>query len=274
VLLAAACVPLPPSTPIAHTQPPGIHHHMRDSLRHFLAEFVGTFALVFVGGAAIMSAQGTNSAAPLLTVALAHGLILSIMVSALMRVSGHFNPAVTVGILVARRIEPMMAALYIVAQLIGAMAAAYALKLLFPAALFAATQGGGQSISLDVTGTQAFFLEMIATFFLVFVVFGTAVDPKSPNVGGFAIGLTVAADIMAIGPLTGASMNPARSFGPAVASGVYAGQGIYWTAPMLGGILAAVLYDVFFLRRGVEPLDHGEIDPEPVTKPRERPAKA
>jgi MIP family channel proteins len=242
---------------------------MRDSLRHFVAEFVGTFALVFVGGAAIMSAQGTNSAAPLVMVALAHGLILAVMVSALMRISGHFNPAVTVGFLVTRRIEPMMAALYVVAQLLGAMAAAYALKGLFPAALFAATQGGGQAISLDVSGTQAFFLEAIATFFLVFVVYGTAVDPKAPNVGGFGIGLTVAADILAIGPLTGGSMNPARSFGPAVASGVFAGQGIYWTAPMVGAIVAAVLYDQLFLRRGVEPLAHGAVDPEQVP-PRRR----
>jgi MIP family channel proteins len=233
---------------------------MRDSLRHFVAEFVGTFALVFVGGAAIMS-SGANNPAALLQVALAHGLILALMVSALMRISGHFNPAVTIGILVARRIEPTMAALYIVAQLLGAMVAAYALKFTFPAALFAATQGGGQSISMDITGTQAFVLEAIATFFLVFVVFGTAVDPRGPKVGGFAIGLTVAADILAIGPLTGASMNPARSFGPAVASGVYVGQGIYWTATIVGGIIAGLLYDTLFLRSGPEPVDHGELDP-------------
>ena len=233
---------------------------MRDSLRHFVAEFIGTFALVFVGGAAIMSAQGTNSAAGLVQVALAHGLILAVMVSALMRISGHFNPAVTVGFLVTRRIEAAMAGLYVIAQLVGAMAAAYALKGLFPAALFAATQGGGQSISLDVTWAQAFFLEAIATFFLVFVIFGTAVDDRGPKVGGFAIGLTIAADILAIGPLTGASMNPARSFGPAVASGVYTAQGIYWLAPLVGGVVAAILYDQLFLRRGVEPGDHGAIE--------------
>ena len=154
-----------------------------------------------------------------------------------------------------------MAGLYIVAQLLGAMVAAYALKATFPAELFAATQGGGQSISMDIHGYQAFVLEAIATFFLVFVVFGTAVDPRGPKVGGFAIGLTVAADIIAIGPLTGASMNPARSFGPAVASGIFVGQGIYWTAPILGGIVAALVYDTLFLRSGPEPLDHGELDP-------------
>ena len=239
---------------------------MRDALRHFVSEFIGTFALVFVGGASIISAAGMQGGAPLLQVALAHGLILALMVSALMRISGHFNPAVTLGFLVTRRIEAGMAGLYIVAQLIGAMAAAYALKGLVPAELFNGTHGGGQAISIDITFTQAFFLEAIATFFLVFVIFGTAVDERGPKVGGFAIGLTVAADILAIGPLTGGSMNPARSFGPAVASGVYTAQFIYWIAPIVGGIVAAVLYDQLFLRRGVEPIDHGAVEPDVVAK--------
>ena len=240
---------------------------MRDSLRHFVAEFVGIFALVFVGSGAIMMTKQTGSSAGLLEVAVAHGLILAIMVTALMRISGHFNPAVTLGFLVTRRIEPMMAGLYIVAQLIGAMAAAYALKLLFPPELFAATHGGGQSIALSITWGQAFGLEAIATFFLVFVIFGTAVDPQAPKVGGFAIGLTIAADILAIGPLTGASMNPARSFGPAVAYNSYFGQWIYWAGPILGGVIAALLYDKLFLPRAAEPLDHGAVKPAgPATK--------
>lgn len=240
---------------------------MRDSLRHFVAEFVGTFALVFVGGAAIMSANASNNATALLQIALAHGLILGVMVSALMRISGHFNPAVTIGFLFTRRIEANMAGLYIVAQLLGAMVAAYALKGTFPAAVFAATQGGGQSISPDITGIQAFVLEAIATFFLVFVIFATAVDQRGPKVGGFAIGLTLTASIIAIGPFTGASLNPARSFGPAVASGVYVGQFYYWVAPITGAVLAALLYDTLFLRSGPEPLDHGELDPLASDKP-------
>jgi glycerol uptake facilitator-like aquaporin len=104
-------------------------------------------------------------------------------------------------------------------------------------------------------------LEFIATFFLVFVVFGTAVDPRAPKVGGFAIGLTVAADILAIGPLTGASMNPARSFGPAVASGVFEGQAVYWIGPLLGGIAAALLYEALFIPHVTEPVDHGPVRP-------------
>ena len=178
---------------------------MRDSFRHFVAEFVGTFGLVFVGGGAIMVTDMAHIPNALLDVAFAHGLILALMVTATMRISGHLNPAVTLGFLVARRIEPVMAGVYVVAQVLAAMIAAYALKALFPATVTAAgSRLGGQSISLDITFGQAVALEAIATFFLVFVVFGTAVDPKAPRVGGFAIGLTVAADILAIGPLTGA----------------------------------------------------------------------
>jgi aquaporin Z len=235
---------------------------MRDSLRHFVSEFIGTFALVFVGGAAIMVVSQSNSASGLLQIALAHGLVLAVFISALMRISGHFNPAVTFGFLVARRIDPMMAGLYMVAQLLGAVLAAYLLKATFPAEVFAATRGGGQAISLDVTATQAWILEAVATFFLTFVVFGTAVDPKGPNViAGLAIGLVVTLDILAIGPLTGASMNPARSFGPALVTGIYEGQFVYWTAPIIGSIVAALLYETLYIPRGREPVEHGAIEP-------------
>jgi len=234
---------------------------MRDAWRHFAAEFIGTFALVFVGSGAIMTAKASQSSAGLVEVALAHGIILAVMVSALMRISGHFNPAVTLGFLVTSRIEAMMAALYIVAQVLGAVIAAYALKATFPEVVFVATRGGGQTIALDITGVQAFALEAIATFFLVFVIFGTAVDLRGPKIGGLAIGLTIAADILAIGPMTGASMNPARSFGPAVASGVYEAQLLYWFAPITGGLIAALLYEFLFMRRGREPVDHGELKP-------------
>ncbi len=238
---------------------------MRDSWRHFVAEFIGTYALVFVGGAAIMIAKDTASPAGLLEIALAHGLILAVMVSALMRISGHFNPAITIGFLAARRIEPMMAGVYIVAQVIGAIVAAYTLKFTFPYTLFEVTRGGGQSLALQVSGPQGFVLEFVATFFLALVVFGTAVDSKAPNIGGLAIGLTLSAGILAIGPLTGGSMNPARSFGPAVASGVYEAQLIYWIAPIAGAVAASLLYEYLFIRRDVEPADHGTLSPAATT---------
>lgn len=234
---------------------------MRDSWRHFVAEFIGTFALVFVGSGAIMATRISQSSAALVEVALAHGLVLAVMVSALMRISGHFNPAVTLGMLATRRIEVMMAALYVVAQVLGAVAAGYALKASFPDAVFVATRGGGQTVALDITGGQAFMLEAIATFFLVFVIFGTVVDSRGPKLGGLTVGFVVAADILAIGPLTGASMNPARSFGPAVASGVYEAQLLYWAAPIAGGLIAALLYEYLFMKRGREPVDHGELKP-------------
>ena len=232
---------------------------MRHAMRHFVAEFIGIFALVFVGGGAIMSAR--TGGMGLVEVAIAHGLILAVMVTATMRISGHLNPAVTLGFLATRRIEPVMAGVYIVGQLLGAMAAAYALKGVMPEQLFDVTRGGGQSVSSAVSTGQAIAVEMIATFFLVFAVFGTAVDPKAPKVGGFAIGLTLTAAILAIGPLTGASLNPARSFGPAVASGIFEGHLIYWIGPIFGGVIAALLYDYLFLPRDAEPVDHGTVRP-------------
>lgn len=234
---------------------------MRDSMRHFVAEFIGTFALVFIGGAAIMAAAATQLPGGLIAVAFAHGIILAVLVSATMRISGHLNPSITIGFLAARRIEPIMAAVYIAAQITGAILAAYALKALLPEALTSATRLGGQSISLDITAGQAIGLEAIATFFLSFVIFGTAVDPRAPRIGGLAIGLTITADILAIGPFTGASMNPARSFGPAVASGIFEGQAVYWIGPILGAVAAALIYDTLFIRREREPVDHGAVRP-------------
>lgn len=234
---------------------------MKDAWRHFAAEFIGTFALVFIGGGAIITSSISSGPGVVLNIAVAHGLILALLVSATMRISGHLNPAVTAGFLVTRRIDPMMAVVYWIAQLLGATVAAYALKGLYPASVAMATRLGGQSISNDVTLLQAIVLEAIATFFLVFVVFGTAVDPKAPKVGGFAIGLTVTADILAIGPLTGASMNPARSFGPAIVTRIFEGQAAYWIGPLVGGVAAALLYDRLFLPREIEPADHGTIRP-------------
>ena len=234
---------------------------MRDSVRHFLSEFIGTFALTFVGSAAIM--QATMNDANVVAIALAPGLILAVFVSAFMHVGAHFNPAVTLGMLVVRRIEPFMAGLYVVAQVAGATAAALALKFAFPAALFAATRGGGQSVSLDVTSGQAFLLEMTGTMFLMWAVFGTAVDHRAPRIGGIGIGLTMTANILAFGSLTGASVNPARSFGPAFASGIYEAQGIYWLAPITGAVIAALIYQKLLLTDEAEPADHGAIGSQP-----------
>lgn len=239
---------------------------MRDSLRHFTAEFIGTFALVFVAGAAVMQTKNPGVGSGLLEVALAQAIILAVLVSATMRVSGHLNPAVTIGFLATRRIEPMMAGIYILGQLLGGVLAAYALRGLFPEMLFNMTHGGSTSLAIDVGFGQGVTLEAIATFFLVFAVFGTAVDPAAPKIGGLAIGLTIGADILAIGPLTGGSMNPARSFGPAVASNFFEGHLVYWIGPIIGAVAAALLYDWLFLPRGDEPVDHGAVRPKAAPK--------
>lgn len=238
---------------------------MRHALRHFVAEFIGTFALVFIGTLSIMVAQGTNAppSVALLMVALANGMVMGVMVTSLMRVSGHFNPAITAGFIIARRIEGYTAGIYLAGQLLGAVSASFVVKMLVPIGLFTTARGGGQIVALGITGAQAFGLELIATFFLVWVVFGTAVDQKAPRVGGIAIGLAVTMGMLAIGPLTGGSMNPARSLGPAIATGILEGQVIFWTAPIVGGLLAGLLYDQLFLRRSVEPLEHGALEPVP-----------
>jgi MIP family channel proteins len=220
------------------------------TLQHFYSEFLGTFALVFIGGGAIVMAAKNNGT--ILDIALAHGLVLGIMVSAFKRIAAHFNPAVTIAFLFARRITPSMAGIHLIAQLLGAIVAAFAVKYLVPADWYALSVGATQAIAVNITGTQAFVLEAMATFFLMTAIYGTCVDGRAPNVGGFAVGLTIAFDILAIGPLTGGSMNPARSFGPALAYGTFEAQAIYWAAPILGAIVAAQFYEHFILKADKE----------------------
>ena len=210
--------------------------------REFVAEFLGTFALTFIGGAAIMQTRNVDAGAGLVEVALAHGLIYAAMVSALMKVSGNFNPAVSIGLLVTGRISPLQSVTFLGGQVTGAVLAALSLKSLFPAALWEATRGTRQMVSLDVSTGQAFALEAIATAFLMTAVMGTLNDTKGPKLGGLAVGLVVTVNMLAIGPLTGASMNPARTIGPMLVTGVYEGLALYLTAPIVGAVVAALLY--------------------------------
>jgi MIP family channel proteins len=232
---------------------------MKDAWRHFIAEFVGLFMLTFIGGGAIISATNASNGVGLIGVALAHGLALFVAVSATMRISGHINPAVTLGILAARRIDPMMAAVYICAQLLGSVFAVLALKAFVPPDQFLAAHGTIQEIASTVTTGQAVALEAVATFFLTFAVFGTAIDPRGPKIGGLAVGLVITMDILAIGPLTGGSMNPARSFGPAFVTGNWYGQFVYWVGPIIGSVVAALLYEYVLMHHPTEPFDHGEL---------------
>lgn len=211
-----------------------------------IAEAIGTFLFFFVGAGAVvlgdyLAAQG-GSGPGLLGVALAHGLALAVLASALGPVSGaHFNPAVTLAIWIMGKIEPMAAATYVVAQLIGAAAAGFALKVVF-ADSWQASNIGTPALGAGITPVLGIGIEVILTALLVLAVIGTAVDPRAPKIGGLAIGLAVAADILVGGPLTGAAMNPARWFGPAVAAGAYADWYVWWIGPLVGAALAALVY--------------------------------
>ncbi|HEX6465084.1 MAG TPA: aquaporin, partial [Vicinamibacterales bacterium] len=197
----------------------------------------------------------------LVAIALAHGLALSIAVSNFGGISGaHVNPAVTMGMLVTRRIKPVLAILYIVAQLVGATIAAYTCRQVFPAeAVNSAMLGIPLPAPWAGTGT-VFCMELVLTFLLITSVFGTAVDDrgKTVKIGGFGIGLTVAFDILAGGPITGASMNPARSFGPALVMGHWQWHWLYWLAPIAGGVMAALFYDKLLLAAPDTPPVHEE----------------
>jgi len=212
-----------------------------DAFRRCAAEFVGIFALTFIGAGSIM-ASGNN----LLAVAAAHGLILAIMVSAVGHISGaHFNPAITFGFLITGRIVPLLAVFYWVAQFAGATLAALFLRWIFPDLAVDAAKLGAPALSPAIAVAPGLVLEVIMTFFLAWVVFATATDPRGAfqQIAGFAIGLTVAADILMGGPLTGAAMNPARAFGPALVSGQWVAHAVYWVGPILGGVVAALLWE-------------------------------
>ena len=211
-----------------------------------IAEAVGTFLFFFVGAGSVvlgdyLAANG-GTGPGLLGVALAHGLALAVLVSALGAVSGgHFNPAVTFGVWIMGRITPMRAVLYVVAQLVGGLAAGLALKIVFADA-WQASNIGTPALGASITPAIGIGIEAVLTAFLVLAVIGTAVDARAPKIGGLAIGLAVAADILVGGPLTGAAMNPARWFGPAVAAGAYADWYVWWIGPAIGAAAAALIY--------------------------------
>ena len=233
--------------------------------RRAAAEFVGTFTLVFVGVAAIAVA----AAGGLTGVALAHGLAIAVMVSAVGHISGgHFNPAVTLGFVVTRRIDPLLAGVYFATQMIAATAAALLLRWLLPEGR-AAVEAGTPALGSGVGAFEGMVLEAILTFFLVWVVFATAVDPRGTfkSIAGLAIGLTITLDILAAGPLTGAAMNPARAFGPELVGGSWSDAWVWYLGPALGGAAAALAYEWLYLRplapEPVGPPETGVLEPRP-----------
>jgi MIP family channel proteins len=241
---------------------------MTKLVRGSFAEFIGTFALVFFGaGSIILTQEALGGAGSLVTVALAHGLVLTVFVSACMYVSGaQFNPAVSVGVVIAGKQDVKTAAAYIASQLVAAACAAGLLLFLVGEDLarnesvkLGATLGrfssGEHANPVGVVG-----LEIIQTFALMFCILAAVVDERAHKLGGFCVGLTVATGILAFGPLTGSSMNPARSFGPAL-YGYWDMHWAYWVAPMIGACLAAGVYRYVWIERAtgkVPPLHEGD----------------
>jgi len=208
-----------------------------------IAEFIGTFALIFIGVGAI-AANFLNGGDPGLTgIALAHGLTIAVMVSATAAISGgHLNPAVTIALFFAQKIDAVNTIGYIIAQCLGALAAAFMIALCVPQVALNEIGMGTPALTEGVSVGMGLLTEIILTFFLVFVVYGTAVDKRAPKMGGLFIGLTVTLDILMGGPITGAAMNPARYLGPAIVEGDLSNVWLYWLGPVIGGILAAVTY--------------------------------
>lgn len=210
-----------------------------------VAEFIGTFTLIFVGVGAIAADHITGGGLGVTGIALAHGLAIAVMVSATGAVSGgHLNPAVTLGLLSAGKIDGKGAAGYLVAQCLGGIAAAAIVKACIPATVTAAVAMGTPALNTaaGVTPTMGLVTEIVLTFFLIFAVYGTAVDARAPKVGGLFIGLTVTLDILMGGPISGAAMNPARHLGPALLGGGLQNLWLYWVGPVIGGVLAAQVY--------------------------------
>jgi len=220
------------------------------SLKAYLAEFIATLLFVFAGvGSAIAFDKLTSDApldpAGLVAVAVAHAFALFVGVSIAANISGgHLNPAVTFGLAIGGNITILTGLFYWIAQCLGAIVASFLLGFV-TGGLAVPTHGVADGMNV----IQGVVFEIIITFALVYTVYATAADPKKGSLGTIApiaIGFIVGANILAAGPFSGGSMNPARSFGPAVASGDFSDNWIYWVGPLIGGGLAGLIYgDVF-----------------------------
>lgn len=211
--------------------------------RPLLAEFIGTFALIFVGIGAMKTAGHD-----VLAIALAHGLTIAAFVSATMHISGgQLNPAVTFGLVCGGHMTVGNAIRYWIAQCLGGISAALICLGMFGRDVVV---NGTPQLAIGLTPGQGILVEGILTFFLVFIVHGTAVDERGPRrVAGLVIGATITLDILFGGPLTGAAMNPARVFGPAVAAGFWKAHYVYWIGPLAGGALGGFVYRMLIERK-------------------------
>ena len=222
---------------------------MRIAWKQCIAELIGTFAFVFIGAGAVLANTLPGNQIGLLGIAAAHGVMMSVLVSATMHISGgHLNPAVTAAFVATQRMKWEDAGQYVASQLIGASLGAYFLKMIYAEKVWTRVHLGAPVMGSGLGEGAGIFIEALMTFLLVFAVFATAVDSNAAKIGGFGIGLTIFCDILMGGPLTGAAMNPARAFGPALASGWWKSQVVYWIGPILGGCGAGLVYDRFLKR--------------------------
>jgi aquaporin Z len=228
-----------------------------DYIRRGLAEFVGAFALVFVGVGSLIYGNIEVDA-------FAHGLVIAAMVSSVGLSGGFFNPAVTFALFVTRRITGPLALVYWLAQLGGAALAALLLRWVLPQAASSGLHVGAPSIETTINAGKAVTIEAVLTFFLVWVVFATAVDPRGTfkQIAALAIGFTITLDVLMGGGLTGAMMNPARAFGPQLVGNYWPHFWVWYVGPLAGGALAALLYEALYL---------GPPAPEPVRAPESGP---
>ncbi|KAH6760603.1 tonoplast intrinsic protein 4 [Perilla frutescens var. hirtella] len=230
-----------------------------DCLQALVVEFITTFLFIFAGVGAAMGTDKLNGdpLVGLFFVAMAHALVVAVMISAGLRISGaHLNPAVTLGLLAGGHITVVRSVLYWIDQLLASVAAC---------ALLSYLTGGLttpiHSLASGVGAAQGVIMEIVLTFSLLFTVYATIVDPKKGNLEGLGpllTGLVVGANIMAGGSFSGASMNPARSFGPALVSGNWTDHWVYWVGPLIGGGLAGFIYENFFIVRTHVPLSGDE----------------
>ncbi|TMK78010.1 MAG: aquaporin [Actinobacteria bacterium] len=233
-----------PGIPAVGPLPP-----LADVWRRSLAEFIGTFALVFVGVGTIV-AVAPDAQAGTLEVALAFGLVIAVMVSSIGHISGgHFNPAITFGFMLTRRISVLLGLAYWFAQLVGAVLAGLLLKWIFPAASRDPSHLGAPARHTIDLG-PALVVEAVLTFFLVWVVLAMTADPRSTYtaIAGLAIGLVIVFDMLMGYPITGAAVNPARAFGSELIGNYWHDFWIYYVGPLAGGAIAALLYDELYLR--------------------------
>ncbi len=209
------------------------------SWREVLAEAIGTFILVFAGTGAVMANQLSDGAVTHLGISFVFGAVVAALIYSLGHISGaHFNPAVTLAFWTTGFFSKRLVLPYIMGQSLGAIAASFLLLI-----SLGKVANLGATLPLNDNWLQSLILELVLTFILMFVILGSGLDRRAPiGFAGLAIGLTVGLEAAFMGPITGASMNPARSLGPAFVGGIWQHHWLYWIAPIVGAQLAVIIY--------------------------------